>query len=179
MTKILMVLAAAVLALPASALAQSPVSWTGKAVVEAASQSCNMQIGDSFTTGLQPLQVQQNPGPWANNGSFIGFQFDNEWMSLNIQGDLVPARGPINVILGRINMSGGGYVHGTTVTNIGIQPASFDATTKYLTVTMTINQFWGNPDCSVGIRARFTKVPDESNQPPSIASKNPFKARAQ
>lgn len=180
MMKILMALAVAVLAMPTSALAQNPVSWTGKAVVETVSPNCDSQVGESFTAGLQPLQVQQSPGPWANNGSFIGFQFDNEWMSLNIQGNLVPTRGPVEVILGRIKMSGGGYIHGTTVANIGIQPASFDATTKYITVSMTINQFWGNPNCNIGIRARFTKVPDEPIQaPPPVASKNPFKARAQ
>ena len=163
MKKIVLALIAAVGLVPAAAVAQSPETWTGMAITESVSPQCanySADLTDTYDVSLQPQQAQQNPGPW-HNGSFIGFYTSGEWFSYALQGDLVPFNTPTNSMLNRVRRSGGAYQHNGVIDRLAINPANFDATTKYITLTMAVADFRGMTGCTVGLRLRVSKVPAE------------------
>lgn len=163
MKKIVLALIAAVSLVPAAAVAQSPETWTGMAITETVSPQCanfGADLTDTYDVSLQPQQAQQNPGPW-HNGSFIGFYTSGEWFSYALPGNLVPFNTPTIAQLNRVRRSGGSYVHKGMIDRLAINPANFDATTKYITLTMSVADFRGMTGCTVGLRLRLSKVPAE------------------
>ena len=157
-TAVLAMLGAAV---TTEAKAQDPVAWTGAAVIITVSPQCasyGTVVGDRMDSTLQPAQVQMNPGPWANNGSFIGFQFDREWSSYNIADNLVSTTGPHVVTHSRIRRTGGAYQHAPTLTNLVVSPAITPAT-RNVTVAFNITDWFGAPGCTVRVQGKYTKVP--------------------
>lgn len=182
MTKLAIVLVAALLALPTAAAAQAPIHWAGKGTIETVSSECGQfgaEVGEDLDATVLPLQAQVSPGPWSNNGSFIRLANDWETMSLNINGNLVTNTSPQQVMFSRIIRPGGAYQHSVPMSRITVVPSTITPTTNSLKVTITVTNMIGPPNCQVRIAIWLVKVPEDQQSARASRKASPFKIRAE
>lgn len=106
-------------------------------------------------------EAQVSPGPWSNNGSHIRLSNDSDNMSYNIFGSLTTNLSPQPAALSRIIRAGGAYGHPVTMERLTVTPANISSSTPEITLRMTVTNFYGTPDCTVRLRVKGIKVPEE------------------
>ena len=99
-------------------------------------------------------------------------------MSYNIFGSLTTNLSPQPAALSRIIRAGGAYGHPITMERLTVTPANISSTTPEITLRMTVTNFYGTPDCTVRLRIKGVKVPDEPGGIEGFRT-SAFKRRAQ